>query len=265
MNFYWIYEIPLLLSFLLINGFFVLYSVGGLWVARKTFHKKLTYSHDRNEQVSFFLAAIGVFYGITLGLVAIGTWETHDQVEKSVSQESAALGALYRDANAFPEPKRTQLQNMLRDYTHDVITEDWPLQQRGIVPVKGVNTFTDFHKALTAFEPKDVREEVILVSTLHMYDEFMTTRRLRLLSVSSGLPAIVWMITIVGALASIAFFWFFVMEDKYIQAILTMMVSFFIGVMIFMIAMLDNPYRGTVSVSPDSFKLIYEQLMGGKL
>ena len=161
MNFYWIYEIPLLLSFLLINGFFVLYSVGGLWVSKKTFHKKLAYSHDRNEQVSFFLAAIGVFYGITLGLVAIGTWETHDQVEKSVSQESAALGALYRDANAFPEPKRTQLQNMLRNYTHDVIKEDWPLQQKGIVPVKGVNTFTDFHMALTAFAPKDVREEEI--------------------------------------------------------------------------------------------------------
>jgi hypothetical protein len=264
MNFYWIYEIPLLFAFILITGFSILYSMGGLWIARKTFHNKLKYSHDRNEQVSFFMTSIGVFYGITLGLVAIGTWETFDQVQQRVSEESATLGALYRDANCFPEPKRTQLQSILKDYTRQVIDEDWPLQQKGIVPLNGVATLTDFHNTLTTFEPSSKREEVLFTATLRMYDEFITMRRLRLMSVNNGLPDIIWMITISGALASISFFWFFIMENKIIQNLLTIMVSFFIGVMIFMIAMMDNPYRGKVSVSSESFKLIYEQLIQDK-
>jgi hypothetical protein len=37
--------------------------------------------------------------------------------------------------------------------------------------------------------------------------------------------------------------------------------SFFLGVMIFLIASLDNPMRGEVSVSPDNYQLVYDVLM----
>jgi hypothetical protein len=39
------------------------------------------------------------------------------------------------------------------------------------------------------------------------------------------------------------------------------MLSFFVGVVIFMIAAMDNPFRGEVSVGPDAFELIYTSLM----
>jgi hypothetical protein len=264
MSFYWIYDIPLLLAFVIVAGVFTLYAVGGLWIARRTFHKKLVYSHDRNEQVSFFMSSIGVFYGITLGLVAVGTWESFEQVQERVSRETAMLGALYRDINNFPEPKRTVLQDQLKVYTKYTIEEAWPLQQQGIFPTKGIPMLTQFQDELYTFEPAGKREEIIFAEVLRIYNDFLTMRRLRLLSVHNGLPHVVWMVTIVGALVSISFFWFFIMKNKIFQYILTTILSFFIGTMIFLIAMMDNPFRGKISVTPESFQILYEQMLLNK-
>jgi len=42
------------------------------------------------------------------------------------------------------------------------------------------------------------------------------------------------------------------------QMFLGGMLAFFMGTMIFLIAAMDNPYRGEVSVTPDAFREAYE-------
>ena len=126
MDFYWIYEIPVFVSFILIAGPFTLFGIVGLKVARRTFHKRIGYSHDRNEQVSFFLSSMVVFYGITMGLVAVSTWENVVDVQDRVSKEAAGLAALYRDISSFPEPSKSELQGLLKEYTRYTIEVAWP-------------------------------------------------------------------------------------------------------------------------------------------
>jgi hypothetical protein len=38
-------------------------------------------------------------------------------------------------------------------------------------------------------------------------------------------------------------------------------ISFFLATMISLIALMDNPFRGEVGVSPEAFQLVYDQLM----
>ena len=78
-----------------------------------------------------FLQYFGVIYGLLLGLLAVATYQNHTDVEKAVSSEASSLAALYRDVTAYPEPQRTDLKNLLREYTRYVIEEAWPLQRRG--------------------------------------------------------------------------------------------------------------------------------------
>jgi hypothetical protein len=37
--------------------------------------------------------------------------------------------------------------------------------------------------------------------------------------------------------------------------------ALFLGIVVFLIAALDNPFRGQVRVGPDAFQLVYESLM----
>ena len=42
---------------------------------------------------------------------------------------------------------------------------------------------------------------------------------------------------------------------------MTVMFSGLLGLMIFLLAAMDNPFRGQISVGPEAFEMVYEQLM----
>jgi hypothetical protein len=42
---------------------------------------------------------------------------------------------------------------------------------------------------------------------------------------------------------------------------MTTLLSVLLGLIIFLIAVLDNPYRGSVSVTPEPLERVYEQIM----
>jgi hypothetical protein len=49
--------------------------------------------------------------------------------------------------------------------------------------------------------------------------------------------------------------------EVHVHVLLSGVLSIFLGVVIFLIAAMDNPFRGDVSVGPDSFQLVYDSLM----
>ena len=42
---------------------------------------------------------------------------------------------------------------------------------------------------------------------------------------------------------------------------MTIMFSGLLGLLIFLLAAMDNPFRGEISVGPEAFELVYKQLM----
>jgi hypothetical protein len=66
---------------------------------------RIVHGIDRshNDIVVFYFAAITVFHGITLGLLAVGTLTTYTDVEARVEQEAIALGSLYRSVGSYPD------------------------------------------------------------------------------------------------------------------------------------------------------------------
>ena len=127
MSFYWVYDIPNWLFGGLTIAATVAISLIGLYVTREWVRRVHGDRHSHNEVVGFYLSAVCVFYGITLGLIAVATWQAYTDVETRVGAEAAAVGALYRDVSSFPDPNRTQLQADLRQYTRQVIDVAWPL------------------------------------------------------------------------------------------------------------------------------------------
>jgi hypothetical protein len=134
MNMYWLYDLPTWLFGLLTAAVTVAVGLGGFYATRKWVRRVHGEEHSHNEIVGFYLGALCLFYGVTLGLLAIGTWEAYSDVDTKVDEEASALAALYRDVSNFPDPKRAELQADLREYARQVIDVAWPLQRRGIVP-----------------------------------------------------------------------------------------------------------------------------------
>ena len=114
-------------------------------------------------------------------------------------------------------------------------------------------------KCLT-FNPTEKREEIIHAETLRQFNTFVEPRRARLASVTTGIPAVLWWVVALGALINIGLIWMLDME-VHVHVLLGGALSLFLGIVIFLIAAMDNPFRGEVSVGPDAFQLVYETLM----
>jgi Protein of unknown function (DUF4239) len=114
---------------------------------------------------------------------------------------------------------------------------------------------------LASFEPATEGQKTRYAETYRELDRIVELRRLRLKSVVAGLPMALWSVVLVGAFVNIAVTWFFDMRSQTMHFWMTIMFSGLLGLLIFLLAAMDNPFRGDISVSPEAFELVYKQLM----
>ena len=259
MSMYWVYDLPNIVFALGCILFFVVLAVSGLVIFRRfIFSRVIPQAH--NDVVSYFMAGMNAIYGITLGLIAVGAWENFSDVDTNVSREAAAVAALYQDIRMVPAPLGDTLRGELREYVRYTIQEAWPQQQRGILPRGGTERLTRFQTTLQRFEPQTKNQEIMLAEAYHQFNQIIELRRVRLQSVTTGLPAAVWYVIFFGAILNIVITWFFVTDRFRVHLLMTALFAGLLGSLIFLVAAMDNPFRGAVSVGSDAFEIVHEKM-----
>src|SRR5262245_34238810 len=168
---WWFYEVPILA----VVGLFVLLFVGLCWIGiifispiiAPWFQGK----QQLNEVLGDYLQYFGVIYGLLLGLLAVATYQNHTDVEKAVASEASSLAALYRDISAYPEPDRSELKALIKEYTRSTIEDAWPLQRKGIDPWK-VNRAAPLHARLAIVEPQTEGQKGLHNGALRQFNDF---------------------------------------------------------------------------------------------
>lgn len=259
----WLYEVSPPIAALVMVAFVEALSLFGLVAARRYLIPRIHYHEGANDAVSGTVQAIGVFYGITVGLIAVAVWNTNATASDLVSKEAASISALYRDVSSYPSPLRDDLRKDLRNYTVFVIEKAWPAQQRGEGQSIDEGTFIldDFQYRLTAFQPANTGQAAIHSETLRAYNQFLENRRLRIDAVSGGLSRVMWVVIWVGAAISIGIAYFFNIPDIKLHAILVALMGGFLAMVLFMIIINDKPFYGFVSISSDPYRLILERVI----
>jgi hypothetical protein len=233
--------------------------VSGLVAA--SFCRRLHIQAADSEFSSAMLQGVMVFYGLALALITVTIWQNYSDVAKIASEEATAAAALYRDLSDYPEPIRTQLQTQLRNYVDQIIHHAWPMQQRGQIPTGGLEMMNRFRVRLMGFEPATEGQKIMAAETVAAYDRLIHAWRLRIDSVQARLPGVLWLTILLGALISIGSSFFFRIEDIWLHAIQVSLLSFFVGMIIFLIYAFDRPFRGELGVGADSYQVVYDHLM----
>ena len=104
-----------------------------------------------------------------------------------------------------------------------------------------------------------MRDEIIHAETLRQLNNYMDDRRSRLNSVAVGIPAVLWWVVGIGAMIAVLLVAMLDMEI-HVHLILGAALSVFLGLVIFLIAAMDNPFRGDVSVTPAPLLQVYDKI-----
>jgi len=259
MTMYWVYDLPNWLFGTLTIFAFLVFGLGGYFGSRKSACALHVQSNSYNDIVGFYFGALTVLYGITLGLLMVGVWSNFSDTDQKVSREAATLSALYHDVSHYPEPIRSELQKGLGNYCRDVIDVAWARQRKGIISMSGRLILRGVEEQLTSFEPATQGQMVLHAEVLRQFNLIREQRRMRLDSVRMGLSGDLWALVLIGAAINIAVTWFFRIKDTKLHVWMTVLLSSLLGLMIFLLAAMDHPFRGNLSVGPEAFQIVYEQ------
>jgi uncharacterized protein DUF4239 len=247
-------------QFLLISALFIGITWLGILLVHPLLRRVLHGKGPSNEVIMHVASNFGVFYAVLLGLLTIMTFEANKKLTDNIGRETASLSALYHTADGYPNPLRSDLQAMLRDYTRYVIDKDWPAHRKGMVPMGGEHRLDALRQKVLAFEPATKTQELLQKEMLSHLNSMTMSRELRLQNVSEAIPGVLWLTVVLGALLTIAFVWMLHMEWKS-QLLLSAAAAFFLGLMIFLIYAMDHPLRGAVALSPEAFESVYDLVM----
>jgi hypothetical protein len=261
MNLSFLHHLSASVFFLLVVGVTAGISVLGFLIVRKKVENWLGKPPAQNEVISYYIAATGVVYGITLGLIAVGAWENYTNVDLKVEEEAAQLSAVYRDINSYPEPYRSQLTDRLRTYTRYVIDVSWPLQEKGIVPTGSVPLLDSFQNILYKYEPVTDGQKIVHSSALDSYNNYIMLRRLRIQNINKGVSELIWWVVFFGGLINMILSWLFVVKNRSLHILMNALLGALIGALIYLILVLDHPFSGWFKLSSEPFEITYQQLM----
>lgn len=260
-NMHWLYDLPTWLMALLIVTLLVSVSLTGLYITHQRLHRGNLTDHIDNGTVGWFFSGLTLFYGLLLGLLTVAAWGSYNQTITIASQEAATIATLYRDLAGYPKTAQNELRYQLRQYVHLVIEKSWPAQRQGKLPTSETVVLNLFQKHLFSLEQFSQSQLVIHAETIRAYNSLVELRRQRLEAINGGVPGVIWAVVLLGAMATIFFSYCFVVKSYPLHATLTGVLSAMIGLLIFLLVVLDHPFWGEVSVSSDAYKAVLYNLM----
>ena len=238
--------------------------VGAAWFGilflRPLIRRWLQSQGNSNEMVNYASGAFSLCYGLLLSLLSVGSYQNAARIQATIESEASSIASLYRTVSAFPAPMGGELQFLIRDYTLYVINKDWPAHRVGKVWNGGALRLQAIQQDILSFEPANRAQQLLQQQSITFFNQVNDTRQQRLTGVRTAIPSVLWYVVVIGAVINIAFLWMLDMGFT-VHVVLGGIVSFFLGVIFFLILAMDRPLQGSVSITPEAYEAMYALVM----
>lgn len=230
----------------------VLLAVAGLLLVRRRFGVEVLKLN--NEVAGFIYGIIGVLYAVLLGFTAIIVWERFDGAQAGVDQEANELADLFRDAQAFPDEVRMELETQLRDYARLVAEKEWAAMAEQRASPETWEAYNRLWRTYHLFQPQTDHARIWYAQSLTKLNELGDQRRLRLLhSRSDGVPDVIWVVLLGAGAITISFSFLFGARSVKAQVLMTASLAMTISLVLLSIMALEQPFAGITRVDPEAF------------
>lgn len=257
----WFYNAPIWVTLPLFVAGFVVISCLVVLGLRPLVHKLVTDHKEWDRALAHVIGTFGIFFGILLALVALSVYENFAYARDTAVEEAGRVGALYRATTLLDAADEVPLRTELDRYMHAVIEEDWPDQRRGVLPSASDTQVDEFEALLSRIEADPGQEQAAFQQVLATFDVFIEARRARIDATALELPILLWLVIWVGAAVNVVLLAFLDVRNPRLHLLMVGLLSLFIGLVIFVTADMDRPYMGSISVGPEAYQRVLEQVV----
>jgi Protein of unknown function (DUF4239) len=219
-------------------------------VRRKIDYAKGQLHHDVADPL---MSVVGTLFAVLLGFMIANAMTRFEEVRGTVQHEASIIANIYRTSMGLPSPVREKLQKSCEGYVEAVIDE-WPLLKDSKTSKAAWTTYGEIWSTIINLDAQNNRTNNLQQALVGFAGELGDCRRIRVGAEHNGLPLVLWIVLIAGGLATVAFTYFFVVEDLKLQVLMTSLVTIAICLNLFLLASYDDPFSGDVMVKPTPFE-----------
>lgn len=257
----WLHDLPTGLGAGLVIALFLVPTLIGSILFQPLVGWLVQRQHDPNTPVGFLLNAFTLYYGVLLALLSVAVFENYNRAEDALGREASSLVALYQSVIGYPEPTRTELVNKLRRYVDtETAPGAWQVQSPKLIS-DGTKLVDELNRELLTYRPEGrPGDEAVYSATLRSFNQFIQRRRDRIQAAGTSIPPILWYVVLIGAALNAFVLWLFKV-GRVTHLILGGVLSFYVGLVIYMVAALDDPFRGANGLRPTYLLNAREQMV----
>ncbi|HEX2191720.1 MAG TPA: DUF4239 domain-containing protein [Acidimicrobiales bacterium] len=193
-------------------------------------------------------------YGVVVAFVIVVLWEDFRSAQQVASSEANALGRMVQDSNAFPPSDRLILTESISRYVHAVVDEEWEAMGSGNESPEAAAAMDGLYGALREVQPEDPVTSAFYAEASSNLGEVDTARRERIRLSQRGLPAVLQLLIVGGALLIIGFTYLFTIESRAAHVTMTAGVALLLGFTLLLALLLQSPFSGNISVKSMVFR-----------
>jgi len=174
--------------------------------------------------------------------------------------EANSLGDVYTLSYGLTDPTREQIHRAIMEYAHDVMDNEWPTMTTGYESPAAWRRIDELWKLVGGYEPGGSREQALQQQLLSSMNDLADARRMRLLAARDGVPGLIWAVLIGGSAVTVLFTYFFGLKNFKAQLAMTALYVASIGFVLFLVAAIDYPFSGVVSIKPEAIELVLHRI-----
>jgi hypothetical protein len=253
-----VYEYPLWWVALLLAGAAALGAIVLGLTVRPLLSLELRRRH--NDVVAAIFSVVGVTFAVLLAFVAMVVWEHYNAAKATSYAEAGFVRDVYNVSLGFSDPEKSLLRDGILGYVETVVSVEWPAQARGLSVGSNSVWLNKLNAIAAGLKPSGAadgnRQAMLLQSLMRLSD----ARQERLVAADTTVPAVVWIVTLMGGALTIAFASLLGVPSIGMHLAMSAAMAISGALVLIMIIALSNPFRGDYRVSTDPFDQVLSQV-----
>ena len=202
-----------------------------------------------NDAAAAIFSVIGVTFGVLLAFVAMLAWNHFNEAKAASYAEAASVLDVYNAAAGFAAPESSLMHDDIVGYLETVVRVEWPGQAEGRIVDRGAAFLEKLNRRAVSLKPSGVADGNLHALLLRSLMRLRDTRQQRLLAAETAIPAVVWIVTLVGGGLTIAFGSFLGVPSLAMHVVMSAALAISGVLVLILIIALSNPFRGDFRVS----------------
>ena len=215
---------------------------------------------EHNDVAGFVYAVLGVLYAVMLGFVVVNEWESLETVKSNTFTEANELGSLYWNARALPPAAGRALEKTTKDYANAVIDSEWSMMAGGESSAAATRLVYTMRDEINAMPTNTPRGQTIFDQSLTHVNNLAAARRARINESSESVPAILWVVLIIGSVLTVGYSFLFGLANFWSHVLIAAPLGVMAVLALIVIDQLNHPFGGMIAVSPDAFHIFLDRL-----